>query len=230
MYRALFLLGIYIAFVNLCFGQEPKVVKDSLGDTSYLEDQFYAGVAYNFLLNLPENATLRNFSYAIQLGFIKDIPLNEERNFGLGLGFGYGVNSYYSNIQASNTNGVIAYDIVDNADFDRSKLETHAIEFPFEIRWRNSNPVDYKFWRVYGGFKAAYLFSRRSKFVSNEGKSSFQNTDIEPWQYGFTLNFGYNTWNIQLYYALDPILEGATLDNAPIDIKPFTVGLIFYIL
>lgn len=230
MFRRQFLLLVCMGFVSLCLGQEPAEVNDSLGNPRYFEDQFYAGVAYNFLLDLPENATLRNFSYSIQLGFIKDIPLNQERNFGLGLGFGYGVNSYYSNIQATNTDGIISYGIVEDADFDRSKLETHAVEFPFEIRWRNSNPVDYKFWRIYGGFKAAYLFSRRSKFVANDDKSSFRNTDIEPWQYGFTLNFGYNTWNIQLYYALNPILEGATLDNTPIAIKPFTVGLIFYIL
>jgi len=228
MIRVLLIL-LFGSLSSFVFAQQD-IQAISLEDNHYLEDQFYAGVGFNFVLNLPEEAVLRNFSYAIQLGFIKDLPINQKRNFGFGLGVGYGVNSYYSNISATENAGTISYAIVENDSFDRSKFETHAIEFPFEVRWRNSTPDDYKFWRIYGGVKASYLFSRRSKFVSSSGNFGFQNPNIARWQYGATLSFGYNTWNIQLYYALNNLLEEGELNNTSIEIKPLTIGLIFYIL
>src|SRR5690606_9559354 len=80
------------------YAQEQDPVDWVEVDTKYLEDQFYIGLGYNLLLNKPDLLSQRNLSYGLQLGFIKDLPLNPERNFGLGVGVGYAVNSYYSNI------------------------------------------------------------------------------------------------------------------------------------
>jgi hypothetical protein len=231
-YSFVFLLGCFLWLVNL---QSQDSTRITLNESSkYLEDQFYAGLAYNVLLDKPSDVIQRNLSYGIQLGFIKDIPINRKRNFGFGLGVGYGTNSYYSNILAENTEPNISYRLAVEADsLNRTKFETHAIEFPFELRWRTSNTTDYKFWRIYGGVKAAYLFSRRSKFISDntDNNVSFQNNDISQWQYGLTLNFGYNTWNVHLYYSLNSLLEnGASLDGELIEIQPLRVGVIFYIL
>ncbi|KPM31304.1 Hypothetical protein I595_2570 [Croceitalea dokdonensis DOKDO 023] len=201
-------------------------------DNTYLEDQFYAGLAYNFITDLPANVVLRNLSYNLRFGFVKDLPLNAQRNFGLGVGFGYDVNSYYTNMVAEEINGDIGYRLtLPTENINRTKLETHAVEFPLEIRWRTSNSEDYKFWRIYGGVKSSYVFSRRSKTVSDSGSSSFSNTDVRNWQHGLTLSFGYNTWNIQLFYALNPLLEdGVTLNTEPIALRPLRVGVVFYIL
>jgi hypothetical protein len=220
-----------VSFIN---AQDSIPIYESI-DTKYLEDQFYVGLAYNVLLNKPNNDVIqRNLSYGLQLGFIKDVPININRNFGFGIGMGYGTNSYYSNIIAENTNSEITYRLSEEEDeLNRTKFETHAIEFPLELRWRTSNTVDYKFWRIYGGVKAAYLFSRRSKFVSDNraANTNFKNTDIAQWQYGLTLNFGYNTWNVHLYYSLNPLLENsASLIGDMIEIRPLRVGVIFYIL
>ncbi|WP_339337399.1 MULTISPECIES: porin family protein [unclassified Croceitalea] len=209
--------------------QSPDIV-----DSRYLEDQFYTGAAYNVLLNKPNDVIQRNLSYNFQLGFIKDIPLNSRRNIGFGLGVGYGTNSYYSNIIAEDNGTSINYRLpVPTDSLRRTKFETHAIAFPLEIRWRTSNPVDYKFWRVYGGIKAEYLFSRRSKLVSDNSdlSTSFKNDDISQWQLGLTLNFGYNTWNIHLYYSLNPLLDNAaSINGEAIEIRPLRIGVIFYIL
>ena len=203
---------------------------EELFDSKYLEDQFYAAIAYNFLQNRPEGVIRRNLSYNIQFGFIKDIPLNAKRNFGFALGLGYATNSYYTNIEASQNIGQIEYSIPQDAP-DRSKLETHAIEFPLEIRWRNSNAVDYKFWRIYAGGKLNYNFARTSKSVRESNPTSFSNKDIRQWSYGLMLNVGYNTFNIHFYYELNPILEnGVQLGNQNINMRVFRVGLIFYIL
>ena len=226
---------LFIALTFFCLAQKissQEVETQEAFDEKYLEDQFYIGLGYNFLLNKPEPVIQRNLSYNLQLGIIKDIPLNKKRNFGLGMGLGYATNSYYTNILVNETNNGITYDLlVDGDGVNRSKFETHGLEFPFEIRWRTSNPITYKFWRIYAGIKTEYLFSRRSKQVSDAGSDAFSNPNIEQWQYGLTLNFGYNTWNLHLYWALSDFLdENAVFNNEPLDISPIRIGIIFYVL
>ena len=234
MFRTIFRLGLGAAFILLSapiFGQEALYDGEQVDDR-YLEDQFYTGVGYNVLVDKPDNVAQRNLSYNLQVGFIKDIPLNRKRNFGIGLGLGYAINSYYSNLMATEEADAVLYEIVDESNFNRSKLATHAIELPFELRWRTSTPEDYKFWRIYAGARLGYVFSGRSKLVTETGNTTFSNPDIEKFQYGLTLSFGYNTWNIHAYYGLNPLLkEGTTIGAGdPIDFRVLRIGLIFYIL
>lgn len=204
-----------------------------LPDTKYLEDQIYLGLNYNFLLNRPEDVNQRNLSYGIYGGIIKDLPLNANRTIGLGIGLGYGLNAYYSNLIAADTDLGITYSLPDTGvDLKRSKLETHTVEFPIEFRWRNSNPETYKFWRIYTGIKLGYIFSGRSKVITASGKNSFENGHIQNFQYGAILNIGYNTFNFHAYYGFNEILNSdlATFNGTPIVIKPLRLGVIFYIL
>lgn len=184
------------------------------------------------MLNKPDNVTQRNLSYGLQMGLIKDIALNRDRTIALGFGLGYAVNSYYSNLVASETGNAINYSVMpSNDDFKRNKLETHMIEVPFEFRWRNSTASDYKFWRIYAGLKLGYVVGGRSKFVSLEDKQSFYNTDIQKFHYGLTFNFGYNTFNIHVYYSLNNLFNDSVVVNTEdITMKPLRIGLIFYIL
>ncbi len=229
MKKYLFVITFLLAllYVN---GQDTE--DESVFDEKYLEDQFYLGLGFNFLLNGPETVTQRSLSYNFQLGFIKDIPLNQNRNFGLGLGVGYATNSYYTNIGATQMGDAVAYEILNSEEFKRSKLETHAVEFPLELRWRTSTPQTYKFWRIYAGGRVGYVFSGRSRLVTNDEKNGFSNSDIQDIQYGLTFSFGYNTWNIHAYYALNPLLDSrATLGNGDtIDLSVLRIGVIFYIL
>jgi hypothetical protein len=218
--------------VFLLHAQAPEIVPEA--DSLYLEDQFYVGVTYNLLLNKPTGVTQRNLSYGLLGGFLKDIPLNSRRNIALGVGMGYAVNSYYNNLLATESGEGIVYTVLDEeADYKRSKVENHLIEVPLEFRWRNSTPSEYKFWRIYTGLKLGYVFASRSKVVSEERKVSFTNNDIRNFQYGLTLNVGYNTFNIHVYYALVnlfnkdvTILDGGDVIQA----KPLRIGIIFYIL
>ena len=224
---------IFFGIVLLCFpfyiiAQESQ--NSDTVDARYFEDQFYAGVTYNFILNRPDGVNQRNFSYGLQGGFIKDIPINSKRTMALGLGVGLALNTYYSNLEASEGVGQIEYTI-NTGSFRRSKLETHLVEFPFEVRFRESTPEEYKFWRLYTGFKFGYVINARSKFIDEDVKNSFNNPDIEKFQYGITLNLGYNTFNIHAYYSLSNLLNSeATLNGQGINIKPLRIGLIFYIL
>ncbi len=201
-------------------------------DPLYLEDQFYIGLTYNFLLNKPQGVTQRNLSYGLMVGFIKDIPLNRNRNIGLGVGAGYSVTSYNYNLLAEEMGDGYQYSVLDGSSFKRNKIETHLIEFPLEFRWRNSTPQNFKFWRIYTGFKFAYVAGSRSKFVGNSGKQSFDNTDTTNFQYGLMLNFGYNTFNIHAYYALNDLFQNGTVTTTgeSIGFTPLRIGIIFYIL
>lgn len=202
-------------------------------DSRYFEDQFYTGLTYNFLMDLPSEVSQRNLSYGLQAGFIKDIPLDVFRTIALGVGLGYGINSYYTNLKAVEESAQITYTVLDeNADFKRSKIATHVLELPIQFRWRNSTPEEYKFWRIYSGLKMGYVFDGRSKFVSSSAVNSFTNSDVRTFQYGLTLDVGYNTFNIHFYYALKSLFNDGVMDEVgdPLQLKPLRVGLIFYIL
>lgn len=225
-------LMAFLLFQPIASAQELDSLQRDTVDTRYLEDQFYIGLGYNGLRNKPELFGQRNLSYSLQLGLIKDLPLNKARNFGLGIGLGYAVNSYYSNMVATQTPQGTSYSLVEQSDFKRSKLETHALEFPLELRWRTSNAVEYRFWRIYGGAKLSYVFSGRSRMVMEGDRQGFSNGDIDPLQYGLMLSVGYHTWNLHFYYGLNPLLkDGVQLDSGePVDLKVLRIGVIFYIL
>ena len=211
-----------------------EIVVDSTGlDSNYLEDQFYVGLTYNFMVKKPQGITQRSLSYGLMGGFIKDIPLNRRRNVAVGIGLGYAVNSYYTNLRVEETDAGLSYTILDSSTpFRRNKLETHLIEMPLEFRWRNSTATSYKFWRIYTGLKLGYIVGSRSKFVADTFKDSFYNTETRNFRYGLMLNFGYNTFNIHAYYALNQLFEEGTLtrDAQNVDFTPLRIGLIFYIL
>ena len=54
-------------------------------------------------------------------------------------------------------------------------------------------------------------------------------TPINSDQLGFTLNIGYNTWNIGLYKSIRPFFN-KNVESLPQLLEQFKVGLIFYIL
>ncbi len=229
MKRACVLIFVLVACSTFAQTAEQLTSVDSL----YLEDQFYVGVTYNLLLKKPSGVTQRNLSYGLQGGYIKDIPLNKRRNIALGVGLGYAVNSYYNNLLASEVDGTIVYSVLDGSeDFKRNKIENHLVELPLEFRWRNSTPSEYKFWRIYTGLKFGYVFEGRSKIVSDAGKISFINKDIRDFQYGLTLNVGYNTFNIHAYYSLVNLFDNGLnmVGGDVIETKPLRIGIIFYIL
>lgn len=223
------LIPLALFSMTIC-AQSGKPANDA---DRYLEDQLYVGITYNFLLNKPEGVTQRNLSYGLQAGIIKDLPINSKRNLAFGIGLGYAVNSYNTNLQAIEAaNGIQYMAISSTTSFKRNKIETHLIEMPIEFRWRNSTADSYKFWRIYTGVKLGYVVGSRSKFVSDDSKQSFYNTDTENFHYGLIFNFGYNTFNIHAYYSLNDLFEKETIttDNVTIGFTPLRIGIIFYIL
>ena len=216
-----------LLFSILCYSQINEV------DDKYREDQIYFGVFYNSLINSPTDFNQNKFSSSINLGFIRDIPLNKSRNFGLGVGLGYSNSSFHNNLKFSNANNQLDAKIVSNLDsFTKNKWVLNELELPFEIRWRTSTPENYKFWRIYFGLKTSYIISSKVKYESPSNNQTIRDLPFNNFQSGFTLNAGNNTWNLGVYLGLQPLFDEEFAKNHINikNIKQFKVGLIFYIL
>lgn len=230
MKKVILFLFTTCSFLNLFSQEFDLAVVDSL----YREDQFYIGVTYNLLQKSPNGLSQNGFSGGYHLGFIRDMPINEERNLSFGLGLGLSLNSYNQNLLINRNNvGDITFNIIeDNNTFTKNKFSQYLVEIPFEFRWRTSTPISYKFWRIYTGFKLGYVFAHTTKYKGDLGTIKYSDiNDFENLQYGITLSVGYNTWNIHCYYLLNPIFSDYAQSNGEnIDMRAIKIGLIFYIL
>lgn len=203
-------------------------------DSLYKEDQFYIGTTYNLITKKPTNLSQSGFSIGIHLGFIKDMPINKNRDIAIGIGLGYSANSYNQNLLVNkDSQGVINYSILNSTNtYSKNKFSEHLIEMPFEFRWRTSNATDYKFWRIYTGFKIGYVLTSKTKHIGDLGNLKNKGIkDFNDFQYGLTLALGYNTWNFYVYYGLNPLFSSnAKIDEKSIEMKAVKIGLMFYIL
>jgi len=219
-----------LSFIGFLYCQNDNL---NVIDTKYKEDQFYTGITYNSLYNEPSGFLERSFSLGFNFGVIKDIPFNTSRNFGMGIGLGYALNSYSSNLRIfRDTSNNISYDILEIGTFSKNRFTTHLIEMPIQIRWRTSTSETYDFWRVYTGVRLGYVFSKKALYEGDLGRSNLRkNEHLNNFQYGLSLSAGYSTWNIYAYYALHPIFSNeAKFEESPIDLRFIRIGLIFYIL
>ncbi|TYB78456.1 porin family protein [Bizionia myxarmorum] len=216
---------------------QVEEVKDSIVkevDTKYREDQFYFAITYNLLGNKPDGISQSGFSSGFHLGFIRDFPVNKRRNVALGVGLGLSSNSFNHNfLIAKDAMGELEYSILDKNDisYTKNKFTTYMVEIPLQLRWRTSTADEHKFWRIYTGVNIGYVLYNSSKFRGDLG--TIKNSKIDSFndfQYGLTMSAGYNTWNIYVYYGLNPIFSGASLNNESVDMNALKIGLIFYIL
>ena len=196
---------------------------------NYREDQFYVSVYYNSLGDELTSFKENKFSTSFNLGFIRDIPLSKSGKFAIGFGVGLGINSFNNNLKLS-SDGLNTINLLNNRDIPKKNTFNFTeLQLPFEIRWRNSSSTNYKFWRIYTGLKYSRLISSSYSFESDLEVYKLDNIPINIDQLGFTLNIGYNTWNIGLYKSLRPFFN-KKVNDLPQVLEQFKLGLIFYIL
>ena len=229
--KYIFIILLVLFGVQFNFSQESYTKEV---DSLYKEDQFYVGVTYNLFGKKPDGLSQSGFSTGFHFGFINDMPLNKNRNFAIGIGIGYSLNSFNQNMLISKDDaGVYTYSLLNNSNsYSKNKFYSNLIELPIEFRWRTSTPTEYKFWRIHAGFKLGYVVSNATKFKGEPESFKYKNiNDFNNLQYGLTLSAGYNTWNIYMYYGLNPIFTNkAILNGNSIDSNSLKVGLMFYIL
>ena len=201
-------------------------------DSLYREDQFYIGVTYNVLKNAPTGFANDKFSTGFSAGFLRDMPINKNRNLAIAPGLGLTFNNYSQNIGITNTNGTLVYTVLtDPTSYSNNKFSQLFVDVPLEFRWRGSTFENHNFFRIHGGVKLSYLLYDRSVLRSGSGDSVIvNNPDFNKLVYGAYLAAGYGGANLYIYYGLNPIFKTAQTSNAAVDIKSLNIGLIFYIL
>mgnify|MGYP002831317296 FL=1 len=118
-----------------------------------------------------------------------------------------------------------------NQDYQTNRFTTQLIEAPIEFRWRTSTPETYKFWRIYTGLRLGYIYRFRSNYKDANGQLKLHDLpELDRFRIGTTFTFGYNTFNFQFYYALNPFFKNAEVDQESFGISTLQIGLNFYIL
>lgn len=203
-------------------------------DLKYREDQLYIGVTFNFLNDLPSDSRQSGFSGGFHTGFIRDIPFNKKRNIGMGVGLGLSINSFRTNLLISQTeDGNSLFQVLkkDEFDYDVNRFSTYLVEMPIQFRWRTSSAESFRFWRIYTGLQLGYAYYFHSKFKQPGKNIQVSKPDaLNRLRYGVNFTFGYNTFNFTVYYSLNSIFDGNTIDGDPVGLSTFKVGLMFYIL
>jgi len=222
--KRIYWIIFFLLAVKISYSQTNTTEKEK-----YLEDQIYISLTYNLLLNKPVLIDQNGFSGGFSIGFIKDFPFNKKRTVGVGLGVGYSYNALIQNLRISKNQEASVFE--EAVNFNSNKLTLKSIDIPIEIRWRNSTSAKFKFWRIYSGVKFSYITSGKSKYKNSLETVETKNiTELNRFQTGLTLAAGYGTWNLYLYYALNPIFNKALLNNTAVNLKQFNIGVKFYIM
>ncbi|WP_010135177.1 porin family protein [Ochrovirga pacifica] len=203
----------------------------SFVDTKYLEDQIYLGVQYNSILSPNNNIDNNGIPYSFQIGFLKDLPINKQRNIGFALGLGYNFDLLRPNITIKDNNNKLQFDI-DNS-YESYRYTLHGLEVPVEFRWRTSTASKFSFWRIYTGASLLYNFS--NQVVLNTGTTEITYKQLNAFRkiaYTVYTSIGYGTWNIHLKYHLSSPFTAhtKTSNGTSLDFHQLKLGVMFYIL
>ena len=230
------ILLLILGIVSLSSYGQDQELDQVIIDSLYREDQIYVGVTFNLLGDRPAGVEQNSFSGGLQIGFLRDMPINKRRNKSIALGLGWSFDSYSSNLfigERADESSI--YDVVSSED-DASinRFVMYQIEMPLEFRWRTSTAQTYKFWRVHVGAKLGYIYRFKSRFEQPGNKVNQTSLDeLNTLQYGATLSFGYGAFNLKAYYGLNTIFNSNAkliATNNGVDLQLIRLGVQFYFL
>ncbi|MCY4268083.1 MAG: outer membrane beta-barrel protein [Flavobacteriaceae bacterium] len=211
---------------SLGYGQNTQRTNDP-----YREDQVYLGLSFLSIVRNQSDFFQKGVSSHFQIGIIRDLPLSANGKWAAGIGLGYSTAQFSSNLKrrsSSNTEKT-AYELEREAGSSTIAHGFQSIEFPIELRWRNSSPTDYQFWRVHTGIKFLWNISAKSKF--EHSKTNILN-EVNRWSHELFVAFGYNTWNIYVSYEIKAVLTNLPIINMEnsLQMNALKLGLIFFLL
>lgn len=236
--KKVFLLFIILSPIINAQNKEISAKNNSAGkisteiDTKYREDQFYLGLNYIALVDRHKSVNQYNLSRSLHAGFVRDFPINKNRNVALGVGFGYSHNLIYTNIEALENNHFRIFSPREEK-VTKTYYQFHTLDvIPLEFRWRTSTAENYQFWRIYTGFKISYLFAPNYRLESQERKTYVKMPLLEnifaPQAF---LAVGHGTWNLFFQYNFKPFFKDRKdISGNSVEAKTLNIGLIFYIL
>ncbi|MEN8816955.1 MAG: porin family protein [Nonlabens sp.] len=207
----------------------PNVV-----DSLYREDQFYIGLTFNLITNQPESYSQNGFSGGLHFGFIRDMPFNKRRNLAIGVGLGHSLNTYNSNLFiGEEPSGETIFRTLGSSDnADRNRFNTNLIEMPIQFRWRTSSPMNYSFWRIYGGVKLSYIYYYRAVFENKDiSITQTEIPELNRMRYAAILTLGNGSFNAFFQYDLNTLFDKNAMINLDrINLQTLKFGIEFYIL
>lgn len=233
--RLFFSCFLLMSFCNVFSQEEPVLTKETTKvkiDSLYREDQFYFGFTYNALQQKPAGLSQNKFSVGLSAGFLRDMPINDDRTIAIASGVGFSYNNYNQNLLISESDQMPVYSIIDSkVVYNKNKFTQLLVDVPIEFRWRTSTYESYKFWRIYGGLKFSYLLYNKSLYSDADNKIVVvNNKDFNKFLYGLYISAGYNTINVYAHYGLNSLFKSAKIEDESIDMKALNIGIIFYIL
>jgi len=228
-----------IYFLFIAFITSNGIAQDSIpkitGDLKYRDDQFYIGITYNIIASVPNGVNPDGLTGGVNFGFLRDMPINKNRNIAIAAGLGLAFDRYGQNLFIDKDfEGKTTYIVLDSdVSFKSNNFNTGILELPLELRWRSSTPTTYKFWRVYAGFRLGYTFWHESSY--KDSTNSISHSDIEEYEklrFATTLSLGFNKFNFYVNYSLNPFFneDALTTDGELVGFKTLKLGLMFYIL
>lgn len=232
--RTLFSMMWLLSVAPMLWAQQG-VVRDTI-DEKYREDQFYVGITYNLISDVPDNVNLKGVTGGLHFGFIRDMPINAQRNWAIGLGIGMSLDQYGQNLlitEDEDKNTIFRVINDDVINFKANRFSTYTVEVPLELRWRTSAPNIYQFWRVYAGLRVGYSYWYQSKFLSDNANITQRDIDeFGPWRFTANISAGYGPFNVFFSYALNPFFTDARIQQTQEEFgfRPMKLGIIFYIL
>ena len=155
----------FLLVIHKIVAQDIRKNSSPTIDPLYREDQFYIAGTFDIINNLPGEISQTSFSGGLDLGVIRDLPINKRRNLAFGIGGGYSVNVYNQNLLIQDKQSVFRV-LTDEDNVLTNRIFLNIVELPIEFRWRSSTPQSYKFWRIYTGVKLGYIHRFRAKFKS----------------------------------------------------------------
>jgi hypothetical protein len=211
------------------------IVPESDSDTKYREDQFYIGVTYNFLSDVPNGVKISGLSGGFQFGYLRDMPINKRRNLAIAVGVGLAFNEYGQLLFIGEApDGKTIFTVLNdpNVEFTSNRFNTSTIDVPIEFRWRSSTAEIYQFWRIYAGFRIGYAYWYKSTFTQPGNNVSQTNIpEFQKLRLGTSLTFGYSSFNFTASYSLNPFFKDAiTTDGQEVNFRTIKLGIVFYIL
>ncbi len=171
----------------------------------------------------PLDMNLRTINQGFNIFAMYNLQLAES-NSSFSAGLSVDNNNMYSNTRIENVNGDTIKFIPITDIYQRSKINLTYISVPLEFKIRLKSDIKFGV-----GFKIKYLMSSKDKYVGDQpgelkGKTNIKRKTLaqtEDWAYGFTLRFGYKSFNLFGYYQLSNIFKKG---KGP-QMYPISVGL-----
>jgi hypothetical protein len=216
------ILSLIVLIPLITFSQEKNKV---ISQSTVKRVSVGAEIFQDFWLNKPDDMDGRAINQGAGAFFTYSIPFgNSPISFALGAGVGW--HNLYSDTRILNIKAdtIVFTPIHDSIDYKKSKIGVTYLDFPIEFRLKTKNNI-----RAAIGIKLSYVIDAKTKYKGDKltGYQVIQKekqiSNIDKFQFGPQVRFGYSWFHIVCYYSVTQLFEKG---KGP-DISPISLGITF---